>query len=141
MFAHVHSHVIEWGECDPAGIVFFPRFLEMFDVATAFMFEAATGMSRAKLVSHYGILGWPIVSCQVDFRATARFDDRVTIHSEIRRLGRTSIEIAQVIRRDDIVCVETTGTRIWAKYGEEGAVVPEPLPAELRHQLSKGNEA
>ena len=27
----VHEITVEWGDCDPAGIVFYPRYLEMFN--------------------------------------------------------------------------------------------------------------
>ena len=32
---------IEWGDCDPAGIVFYPRYFAMFDASTHALFEAA----------------------------------------------------------------------------------------------------
>ena len=32
---------IEWGDCDPAGIVFYPRYFAMFDASTSYLFEAA----------------------------------------------------------------------------------------------------
>ena len=38
---------IEWGQCDPAGIVFNSRFFEMFDFSTWMLFEAALGVKRA----------------------------------------------------------------------------------------------
>ena len=31
---------VEWGDCDPAGIVYFPRYFEYFDISTVGMFEA-----------------------------------------------------------------------------------------------------
>ncbi|MDX3898936.1 MAG: thioesterase family protein [Sphingobium sp.] len=144
MFTHVYRRTIEWGECDPAGIVFYPRFLEMFDAATGCLFEAASGLPRAALIRHYDILGWPMVSSQVDFRATASFDDRVDIHSVVRRLGRTSLEINHELRRGDLLCVAGTEVRVWARHGVEGQqVIPTPLPDLLRRQLSglEENEA
>ena len=38
---------VEWGQCDPAGIVFNSRFFEMFDVSTWMLFEAALGVTAA----------------------------------------------------------------------------------------------
>src|ERR1017187_5514616 len=32
---------IEWGDCDPAGIVFYPRYFEIFDASTSALFERA----------------------------------------------------------------------------------------------------
>ena len=37
---------IEWGDCDPAGIVFYPRYFEMFDASTSALFERALGMTK-----------------------------------------------------------------------------------------------
>src|SRR5262245_13444018 len=31
---------IEWGDCDPANIVFYPRYFAFFDASTAYLFEA-----------------------------------------------------------------------------------------------------
>jgi len=43
MFLNRRSVTIEWGDCDPAGIVFFPRYFAMFDAGTAHLFAAALG--------------------------------------------------------------------------------------------------
>ena len=37
---------IEFGDCDPAGIVYYPNYFRMFDAATAHLFEAALGMKK-----------------------------------------------------------------------------------------------
>ena len=79
MFAHSHTLVIPWGDCDPAGIVFFPRFFEMFDEATAALLHAATGLNRAQLIETYGLVGWPMVDTRAEFHVTARFDDHVLL--------------------------------------------------------------
>ena len=45
---------IEWGDCDPAGIVFYPRYFEWFDACAAALFEDA-GFLRGDLVGRQGI--------------------------------------------------------------------------------------
>ena len=40
---------IEWGDCDPAGIVYFPRYFEIFDASTAALFERALGITKAEM--------------------------------------------------------------------------------------------
>ena len=42
---------IEWGHCDPAGIVFNARFFEFFDRGTWGLFEAALGVKPHELAS------------------------------------------------------------------------------------------
>src|SRR5207342_3366270 len=58
MLTNTVSRRIEWGDRDPAGIVFNPRFFAFFDDATAMLFEAA-GWPLARAVAEFGILGWP----------------------------------------------------------------------------------
>ncbi len=43
---------VEWGHCDPAGIVFNSRFFEYFDWSTWEMFESVLGVPRAGPVHH-----------------------------------------------------------------------------------------
>ena len=52
---------IEWGHCDPAGIVFNSRFFEFFDWSTWLLFEQALGVRPADLGPTYGIMGIPLV--------------------------------------------------------------------------------
>src|ERR671916_83670 len=43
MLVNTRRLVIEWGDCDPAGIVFYPRYFAMFDASTAALFARAFG--------------------------------------------------------------------------------------------------
>jgi 4-hydroxybenzoyl-CoA thioesterase len=141
MFANVYRFTIEWGDCDPAGIVFYPRFFAMFDAATAHLLEAASGMTRAELIRSHGILGWPMVNAQADFRASASFDDRVEIRTRVERLGRSSMVFAHELWRGDTLCVDATETRVWAAHGDGArAIVPQALPDALRAQLNDKRE-
>ena len=47
MLTYVRNTRIEWGDCDPAGIVFYPRYFAMFDSCTTAMFSQALGMSKS----------------------------------------------------------------------------------------------
>ena len=46
MLTYVRNTRIEWGDCDPAGIVFYPRYFAMFDSCTTGLFSQALGMSK-----------------------------------------------------------------------------------------------
>ena len=58
---------IAWGHCDPAGIVFNPRFFEMFDANSWMLFEAALGVKAHDLARTYGIIGIALVDAQGQF--------------------------------------------------------------------------
>ena len=50
MLSNCRSVRIEWGDCDPAGIIFYPRYFAMFDHSTAMLISAASGMSKAEML-------------------------------------------------------------------------------------------
>ena len=42
MLTNTRTIRVQWGDCDPAGIVFYPRYFEWFDACTILLFEKAT---------------------------------------------------------------------------------------------------
>ena len=58
-FANTRKVRIEWGDCDPAGIVFFPRYFEMFDASTAHAFRGALGMTKFQIFGNSRFAGFP----------------------------------------------------------------------------------
>src|SRR5690606_18954778 len=61
MLIYTRNARIEWGDCDPAGIVFFPRYFAMFDSCTTALFSQALGMNKFQLFRHYKFAGYPMV--------------------------------------------------------------------------------
>ena len=58
---------IEWGDCDPAGIVFFPRYFAMFDSCTTGLFSKALGLTKHQFIQKYGVVGYPMVDTRARF--------------------------------------------------------------------------
>ena len=52
---------IEWGDCDPAGIIFYARYFEIFDTSTTMLLERALGMKKIEYLKAYDFLGHPLV--------------------------------------------------------------------------------
>jgi len=138
LFATSRSLTIEWGQCDPAGIVFFPRYFEMFDVSTAALLSAALGGSMAEIIVRHGILGWPMVASEAEYLAPCSFGDAIVIHSEISRIGRSSFGVHHRLMRGDVLAVDAREARVWtarrsARADDIGAV---PIPEAVVGQLS-----
>lgn len=122
---------IEWGHCDPAGIVFNSRFFEFFDHSTWLLFEAALGVAPPNLGPTYGILGLPLVDARADFRKPARFGDTIEIASRVSEFRRSSFDVEHRITVDGELAVEGGETRVWAARAKDdpdkiGAVVIPP---------------
>src|SRR5438045_1542079 len=92
-FISQRSFTIEWGVCDPAGIVFNAKFYEMFDQATWLLFERALGVGRADLFAACDIMGFPLVDARARFVAPVKFGDTVDMASQIVEFRRSSFDV------------------------------------------------
>jgi 4-hydroxybenzoyl-CoA thioesterase len=129
---------VEWGHCDPAGIVFHPRFIEYFDWACALLLEKATGLKKARLREAYGFAGFPIVDLQAKFLVPVSYGDDVKIYSTIASLKRSSFAIRHCLTKSGAVAVECTQTRVWCvadpadPHKLKAAAVPDEVVARLK---------
>ena len=133
MLSNSRSVRIEWGDCDPAGIIFYPRYFAMFDHSTTMLITAASGVSKAELLKKFDFGGYPIVATQAKFLMPTRFGDDVVIQSTFTRVGRSSFEIRHQIRKNSQIAVEGLETRAWVKRdpGDHSRIKSHPLPEEL----------
>jgi 4-hydroxybenzoyl-CoA thioesterase len=67
---------VRWSEADPAGIAFYPRFFEWFDMATEALFESLE-MPWPVLFPRYRVVGVPIVDVGARFASPVRYGDTV----------------------------------------------------------------
>jgi 4-hydroxybenzoyl-CoA thioesterase len=129
---------IEWGDCDPAGIIFYPRYFEIFDASTSMLFERALGMTKLELVKTYGIVGFPLARTRAKFIRPTRFGDDVTIDTSIK-FGRSSFEVVHRLTLKDELCVEGSETRVWVvRDAKTGGIKPQAIPQAV---LAKFNAA
>ena len=124
---------IEWGHCDPAGIVFNGRFFEFFDWGTWTLFAAALGIKPADLAATFGILGLPLVDSGARFLAPARFGDAVELTSEVSEFRRSSFDVAHRLFVRGELAVEGHETRVWAVRdpADPSAIRSRPIPEEV----------
>ncbi len=87
--ANVYEVTVAWGDCDPAGIVFYPNYIRWFDEASRRLFAAA-GLPWDTLFRQYDIIGLPLVSATADFRGPSRHGDTLVIHSEVKEWRRAT---------------------------------------------------
>jgi 4-hydroxybenzoyl-CoA thioesterase len=112
-FVHRRQLRVQWGHCDPAGIVFNSRFFEFFDWSTWRMFEAALGVPPSELEGVYGIMGLPLVDAKARFIKPARFNDVVEIASQVNEFRRSSFDVAHRLYVDGELAVDGSETRVW----------------------------
>ncbi len=113
-FIYRRQLTVEWGHCDPAGIVFNPRFFEMFDASSWLLFEAALGVKPQELAAIYGIIGIALVDARANFLKPARFGDAVEIVSRVSEFRRSSFDVEHRLSVNGELAVEGQETRVWA---------------------------
>ena len=123
---------IEWGHCDPAGIVFYPRYFEMFDASTTALFERALGMNKFQFRKAYDFGGYPMVDTRALFLKPTRFGDLVEIATSIS-FGNASFKIEHRLTKNGELAVEAFETRVWVTQDpdEPLRIKAEPIPREV----------
>lgn len=124
---------IEWGDCDPAGIVFYPRYFMMFDACTAHLLERGTGLNKFQLIEAHKFTGFPMVDTRARFIVPLRFGDDVTIESSITKVGTSSFEVRHAILKGDTLAVEGQEVRVWVGRdpSDPTKIKAQPIPATV----------
>lgn len=129
---------VRWGDCDPAGIVYFPRFFERFHDAMERWFEASLGLPYDALILGQR-LGLPSVHTEADFRAPCRFGERLVVELRVGKLGRSSIELRYRVVAEGEAEPRLTGRTVCALMDLDPARPTHaravPWPEDLRTRI------
>jgi 4-hydroxybenzoyl-CoA thioesterase len=128
---------IEWGDCDPAQIVHYPRYLAYFDACTTALFKKA-GLTKRQMLKTYQIVGIPMVDLRATFRAPSRFSDTVVVESEITEWRRSSFYVRHRLFSKNVLAVECFEIRVWAATSESDPerIESKPVPREVVEMFS-----
>ncbi|HEX3441861.1 MAG TPA: thioesterase family protein [Pseudolabrys sp.] len=133
VFTFSRQLTIAWGDCDPAGIVFNPRFFEFFDTNAWMMFDAALGVAPQNLASHFGIVGIALVDARANFLKPAKFGDVVEITSRVSAFRRSSFDIEHRLMNGGELATEGWETRVWTGRSptDPDKIVALPIPDDV----------
>lgn len=102
---------VEWGHCDPAGIVFYPQYFAWFDACTAYLFESV-GMAPSKLYQEFGLKGMPLVEASAKFQVPSGFGDDIDAQSSIVEWTNKSFKVHHRFLRGETLLLEGWETRV-----------------------------
>jgi 4-hydroxybenzoyl-CoA thioesterase len=130
--ANVYACQVEWGDCDPAGIIFYPTYFRWMDAAT-WAFLHAVGYSAKRMrVEHRSM---PLVSAECQFMFPAEQGDRCEVRSRIARFGGKSFVVAhEMLRSDGTALAKGSETRVWGRTagGPGSPIKGEVIPDEMK---------
>ena len=133
MLTSTRTTRIEWGQCDPLGIIFYPRYYEMFDISTTVMIERALGLRKAEYLKAYDFAGHPLAETRARFRMPTRFGDEIEIATALVGCGRSSFKIEHRIAKAGALAVEGFETRVWVVRDSQdpARMRSRPIPPEV----------
>ena len=123
---------VSWGDCDPAGIIFYPTYFRWFDAATWALF-GSVGRGLKRMIESGDCM--PLVGAQCEFMTPAEPGDRCEVRSRIARWGGKSFVVAhEVLRADGTTLAQGEETRVWGRHvgGPGSPMRGEPISEELK---------
>ena len=124
MKSHETQIRVRYAETDAMGYLHHSNYLTYFEIGRTELFRAGGGSYRAV---EEGGLFLVVVKIDVRFRRPARYDDLLTLKTEITRITPARIEHAYELFREDELL--TTGTSTLACVNAEGraSALPDAL--------------
>jgi 4-hydroxybenzoyl-CoA thioesterase len=125
---------VMFGDCDPAGIVFFPNFSKWMDASSLNFFVKCGVPPWRELIKTRGIVGTPLLEINTKFMRPATYGERLQIHtSVIEWREKVFIQKHVVMRGDDVLC-EGIETRAFVIHPPENPdrIKAIPVPADIK---------
>lgn len=128
---------IEWGDCDPAGIVYYPRYFVFFDNATVALFAAA-GLPKHEMLKTFDIVGIPMVDTGARFMIPSRWGETIRIESHVSEWKRSSFDVKHRVFKEDQLAIEAWETRVWVGRHPDDPerIKGRPIPEEVKARFA-----
>ena len=113
MLTNTRTIRVQWGDCDPAGIVFYPRYFEWFDACTILLFEKATGITKIKMLEKYSGAGLALLEARAVFKVASHYGEDIDITTEVTEFKRSSFFVEHTVTKAGALALEGFETRLW----------------------------
>ena len=130
-----HARTVRFGECDPAGVVYYPVFFHWFHEAMEAWFAEAVGVAYADVLKE---IGFPAAKTESAFQAPCRLGDRLHVQVRIQRLGTRSMTLGFCVLGAEDGQVRATGQTVCVciqASGDGFDFSSAPIPDALRQRL------
>lgn len=125
---------VAWGDCDEAGIIFYPNYFYWMDCAYQGLLRRA-GLDQRKLIERFSILATILVGANAEFRAPASYEDVIFVDAVVSNWGEKSFKISYRGMRGDVVIFDGYEMRVWAVRKADGKVKADPIPGAFKQLL------
>jgi 4-hydroxybenzoyl-CoA thioesterase len=128
----VYTVNVEFGDCDPARIVWFPNFFRWIDAASRNFFIQCGVPPWSETEKTLGVIGTPLVDTKAKFIAAATYGDQLYIHASVGEWRTRSFVQRYRVTRGGETIMECEEVRIFAGRREDGGLRALPVPPEIR---------
>jgi 4-hydroxybenzoyl-CoA thioesterase len=123
---------VEFGDCDPAKIVWFPNFFRWIDAASRNFFVQCGVPTWTETEKTLGVIGTPLVDTKAKFIATATYGDELHFHTSITEWRSKSFVQSYRVTRGGDTIMECEEVRIFAGRREDGGIRALAIPEGIR---------
>ena len=127
----VHDQLIRFSHCDPAGIVYFPRFFDLAHSTMEDWFADGLGQPLPDLIRDRRI-GTPTVTIQTDFLKPLRMGDTLRFELRVTKAGNASVQLAYSGKKNGVEHLRITQTIAFMALDAGTAT---PIPKDLRPRI------
>ena len=128
----IYTVRVEFGDCDPARIVWFPNFFRWIDAASRHFFVECGVPPWHETEESSGLIGTPLVDTQARFVRTASYGDVLQIHVHISEWRNKSFVQSYRVMRGEEEIMRCNEVRIFAAAKEGGGIRALPIPDDIR---------
>lgn len=130
----VYTQRVEFGDCDPARIVWFPNFFRWIDAASRHFFVQCGVPPWHETEKTLGVIGTPLVDTHARFIKAASYDDVLQIHTTIAEWRTRSFVQRYRVMRDGDPIMECDEVRIFAgrREGDAAGIRALAIPPEIQ---------
>ena len=134
---HVSHFTVEFGDCDPAQIVFYPNFFRWMDAASLRFFRAAGVPPWREFEAQSGIIGTPLVDASARFLRPASYGDVIDVDTAIDEWRGKSFVMRHVIRRGGVKLAEGREVRVFARRhpDDPARIQAVEVPPDIRKRV------
>jgi 4-hydroxybenzoyl-CoA thioesterase len=131
---HTYAVNVQFGDCDPAGIVFFPNFSRWMDEASLAFFMAQGVPPWRELVKTRGIIGTPLLEIHTKFMRPATYGETIHVHTTVEEWAAKTFRHRHVVKRGDTVLCEGTEVRAFCIRDPENPdrIKAIPVPEDIK---------
>jgi 4-hydroxybenzoyl-CoA thioesterase len=130
---HTHTVQVHFGDCDPAGIVFFPNFSRWMDQASLAFFTACGVPPWRELEKTRGIVGTPLLEINTRFLRPATYGETLHIETDIAEWRhKVFVQRHRVLRDGELLCEGREVRAFVVRDPVTGRLKSIPVPEDLK---------